>query len=155
MSVRGEGKMQNPKHLVITDIKSILCDEDAWQTVGLPSRSMSSLFNDHQLDQSPVLRGRYRGSCTHSGHLADETADVLIAEALEDIPFHWVHSLVKAIKTPLTTVWRDLHSGKYIVRNLAIVSHTLFADQRVPRVESAIELQKSPYQPNIGVGDIL
>jgi hypothetical protein len=74
--------------------------------------------------------------------LADERLGGLIAEALEETPFHSVRSLANALKIPQTTIWRHLHSADYVVRNLLLIADTLSPAQKVGRAESAIALQK-------------
>jgi histone-lysine N-methyltransferase SETMAR len=76
------------------------------------------------------------------GRLPDDRVDDLIADALEESPFHTVRSMASAIKIPPTTVWRHLHSRGYVVRHLHIVPHTLSMAQKAARVESAIALKK-------------
>jgi histone-lysine N-methyltransferase SETMAR len=77
-----------------------------------------------------------------SGRLAFDEIDSLIADALDEAPFHSVRSLASSIKYPHTTVWRHLRTAGYIVRNLHLVPHTLSPAQKAQRVTMAIELQQ-------------
>jgi hypothetical protein len=76
------------------------------------------------------------------GHLPDDRVDCLVANALEESPFHTVHSLASAIKISPKTVWRNLHSRGYVVQHLHIIPHTLSTAQKAARVESAIALKR-------------
>jgi hypothetical protein len=93
------------------------------------------------------IRKLSRGEDIHqrtsgSGHLADDRLPILIASALEELPFQSVRSLPSAIKYTLTTVWRYVHSSGYVVRHLHVVPHTLSPDQKAARVASTIKLKK-------------
>jgi hypothetical protein len=74
--------------------------------------------------------------------LSDERIRALVAEALEEAPFHSVRSTASTTKIPHTAVWRHLHSAGYVMTNLRIVPHTLCPAQKVARVESPIHLKK-------------
>jgi hypothetical protein len=77
-----------------------------------------------------------------SGCLRNDHIDVLIANALEETPFHSVRSLASSIKYPQTTVWRHLHNACYMVRNLHLVPHTLSAAQNAERVARATAMKQ-------------
>jgi hypothetical protein len=77
-----------------------------------------------------------------SGRIPDDSIDALMTSALDQCPFHSVHSVCSAIKHPLTTVWRHLHSAGFVLRNLPLVTHGFSPSQKAERVGMAIELQQ-------------
>ena len=139
------------QHFLMEDAKALVI---YWHEKQYPATKMYAKLLARGRDRCPAystitswIRNLVRGEniyehASGGGRLPDDRVDGMVANALEESPFHTVRSLASAIKIPPTTVWRHLHSRGYVVRHLHIVPHTLSAAQKAARVESAIALRK-------------
>jgi hypothetical protein len=65
-----------------------------------------------------------------------------------------VHTFYSTIKHPYTTVWRDLHSAGFIVRNLRLFPRELAPSQKAEQIGMAIELRQVFQSAKHRTGDI-
>jgi hypothetical protein len=144
-------KMTVEEHFLMEDTKALVI---YWHEKQYPATKMYAKLLARGRDGCPVystvtswIRSLARAEdiyehASGGGRFPDDRVDCLVANALEESPFHTVRSLASAIKISPTTIWRHLHSRGYVVWHLHIVPHTLSIAQKVARVESAIALKK-------------
>jgi hypothetical protein len=126
--------------------------EDAREILGPRERNMPS-YSTITSWKRALQRGEdIQSDASGGGHFPDERIRALIAEALEEAPFHSVRSLASTTKIPATTGWRHLHSAGHVVRNLRIVPDTVSPAQKVARGGSAINLTNILLSAVIAVG---